>query len=328
MTISILGRKFGSSLSERGTTARVEDRTLSVEYILQSDNCEEDEANLLDVVGLPKIGDRSDVYPDMYVTGRSYIEGEGDGLYTVNIEYSILTASSSGDQPNDPYQEPWQSPVRVSYSTKRKPSLKTKMIYLGAFQFERATDMEPTTFSWNRDDLPMVDEDGNRVINVTNSAGSPIYYDGERILRVVELSFAATIFETEKWLRRVNTVNKNQVFISELYPVVKPGQALLDDFRADRKIHVYPNGFRELYYECQANVVLDPLGHWVEFADVGTYYFDGGVRLAEQNLSSANTFLNSDGEPTTSELNGRGGAKASYEDVWFLKYVPYPVRNW
>lgn len=320
MTLSVLGRTYDNNVSHvlDMKSGRVTHRH-TVKYLVRGTDCAEDEKFVPWTVGIPRLGDESTIYPGLFVESLESEEGEGNNVFTITVNYT--------NPDRELTDRPWDQPYNYSYDTTRKPSLKTRMIYLGHYSSERETDLVSTAFGWTADSSKYPDEAGNFTIDVTNSAGDPIYYDGERILVVCNIEFNALPEDVVYWLERVNTINSNVFFLSDEYPSVDPGKLLLDSFTAERVSHVDEAGELTYYFECKARVTHDPLGHWVEFADVGSRYYDP-FRAPTSVKSDAQFFRDKNNEVITSELNGRGGPIESYESTFFLKYVPYPVKEW
>lgn len=328
MALTLLGRRYDTGImSSVDFKTGLIKRSHTVSYFIKSTDCDADESTLLETPGLPKVRDESDIFPGLLVESIDLSEGDGDGIWTATVNYvtpEFGDATGGGGKDN---QKPWEIPFRISYDTMRKPQLKTRMIFIGASTAEEPTDLVSNQFPWTRDDAKYPDGYGNYTIDVTNSAGDPIYYDGERSIVVCNIEFSTLPNEMIYWLDRVNTVNDNYFFLSDEYPSNKPGTLYMDSFTSDRKVHVDSAGIVYVYYDCKARVAIDPYGHWVEFADVGNRYFDG-FRSPTSTPAESKMFRDEKNEPTIGELNGRGGPKASYEGTFFLKYVPYPVYPW
>lgn len=344
MAVSLLGRIYQSSISEdldfsSGTVSR----SYSVAYLVRAtDDCN-DEASVLTCPGLPSLGQKSEIHPTCYVSSRSASESSEGGLWTVSVDYATPDTGEAGGGGGgsggggeggkiaDPDVPPWLLPFKYSFSTTRKQSLKTWMIYLGPFRDESPGTFTPTTFQW----VPAVPEKkdhfGNRVIAVTNSASEPIYYDGERILAVETKQLATTLPATgdvsiysayTQYLGTVNGVSETHRFFTG-----DPGTILLDEVSVDEAFWTDPSsGLVYSYYNVTLKKVYDPLGHFVEFADIGSLYLNGTTPSLLNSLEFLVEAKDKDGNPTTVKLNGEGD-KAANQDNWFLRYCPHPIVN-
>lgn len=344
MAVSLLGRIYQSSVSEDLDFASGKvNRSYTVAYLVRATSDCNDESFVMTCPGLPVLGEKSIIHPTCYVSSRSATESSEGGLWTVNIDYATPEIGEAGaggggsggggegGKIADPDIPPWFMPAKYSFSTTRKQSLKTWMIYLGPFRDESPGTFIPTTFQW----VPAVPEKkdhfGNRVIAVTNSASEPIYYDGERILAVETKQFATTLSATgptsiyESYTKYLGTVNGK--YETHRFFSGDPGMVLLDEVSVEEAFWTEPtSGLVYGYYNVTLKKIYDPLGHFVEFADIGSLYLNGTTPSLPTSLEFLVEAKDKDGNPTTIKLNGEGD-KAANQDNWFLRYCPYPIVN-
>lgn len=331
MALTLLGRIYQSSIAEDYDIENdIWSSTYSVAYLVRTtDECA-DESFIMSTPGLPVPGEISDIVPGSICNKRTATESSEGGLWTVVVEYVYK-----------PGIEPWSQPPKYSFSTSRKQSLKTWMIYLGNFEDESIGDFNPTKFGWIPNTPEKRDSFGNLVIAVTNSVGEPIYYDGERILGIETKQVATRlppkgedgaggIYDT--YLKYIGTVNKS----AETHHFFDgdPGTVLVDDISVEEAIWTDPTtGTKHEYHNITIRKIYDPLGHFVEFADIGSMYLP--VDASPNNpadLVKITVAKDKDGNPTTVKLNGQGGrasdaGSGSEGRNWFLRYCPYPIAD-
>lgn len=348
MAVTNLGRVYQSSLNEDidFASGRVT-KSYSTAYLVRvTDDCN-DEAQVVKAPGLPQLGDASLVHPGCYVASRSASESPDGGIWTVSYTYNTPEKGEAGGGGGggggggdgtpgkiaDMDLPPWNLPSKYSFSTARKQSLKSYMIYLGAFEEEIAGPLIPQTFPWQLGVNRKKDAYGNVVIPVTNAVGEPIYYDGERIVGVQTRKFATTRSPWagdaslyQKYTKYVGTINGREE--SHRFFYAEPGQALLDDITYDENFWTSPvTGTVYSYYDVTIKIAYDPLGHWVEFANIGSMYFPPEVTGSQPGgLENALVAKDKDGNPTMIEL-GPSGNKAPEGRHWFLRYCPFPIVN-
>lgn len=345
MAVTNLGRVYQSSINEDidFESGRVT-KSYSVAYLVRvTDDCN-DEAQVVNAPGLPQLGEASLVHPGCYVANRSASESEEGGIWTVTYTYNTPEKGEAGGgggggggggdgSPGkiaDKDIAPWLLPSKYSFSTARKQSLKSWMIYLGAYEEEIGDAPNPQVFPWQKEAGRKKDAFGNLVIPVTNAVGEPIYYDGERIVGIQTRKFATTFNPIggdrslyERYTKYVGTLNGAQE--THRFFIAKPGQALLDDVTYDENFWTSPvTGIVYSYYDVTLKIAYDPLGHWVEFANIGSMFFPPAVTMSGgSGLEDAIIAKDKDGNPTMVEL-GPSGYKAAPGTHTFLRYSPFP----
>ena len=341
MATTLLGRIYQTNISEE---YNYEDGTATASYdvvfLVQATSDCGDEATILATEGVPKLTQRSELFPYMYVTSRSASESSEGGIWTVPVSYATISRSDKpnddeedpnqpdNNEPKDLEQPPWKDPWKVRYGSTTKPSLKPRMIYLGAFQDEAGGAAVPPPFTWLNPAKLGKDAYGNTLTPTTNSAGEPIFYDGVRGLRTYNVqSNHETAGAPTTWLKRQGTINSKTRTMG-LYGSTEGGKILVESCEVGQEWWQNPvtRGY-EKYYTMDLKFLIDPLGHFVEFADVGSLVFEGS-RSMQDGLEHAAYALGPDGNPTTVNLNGTGGKAADGSSPLFLRYVEHPIGDW
>lgn len=341
MATSLLGRVYQSSLSQDlDFETGIVSTSYQVAYLVRVDDDCDDEAEVLATSGLPLLAEESSIYAGLYVSSRSATESDQGGIWTVTLTYTNPQKGQGdgggGDGggggsggPSDPNTPPWDQPWKTSYSSQRKQSLKTQMIYFGAYAEEVAgLANEPRAFIWQDATKCPLDAYGNKMIPVTNSAGEPIFYDGERVLGVytVQSQHLGEFFPS-LWLKRVGTLNRSN-YSPGFYGSQRKGNVLLETVDIELEYWSPPSGGTPMpYYTMTRKFIVDPLGHWVEFADMGGLYFSSR-RSLNQTLTEAKRAVDKDGNPAVLPLNGEGGLAEDGTSPMFLRYCPYPIGDW
>lgn len=343
MAATHLGRVYQTSVNEDfDTRTLIVVRSYTTVHLVQTTSDCDDEQYVLEADGLPRLGEYSTVVPQTVVVGRSASESsDGSGIWTVTVNWStpekIEGDGEGGNGPGgggessvgDPDTPPWERPWVYNYSTMRKQSLKTRMIYLGAYADETEGPFTPTVFPWTDGTKVAKDPFGSPLIPVTNSAGEPIYYDGERVLQVVSIESAHSSGEYPAlWYKLAGTVNNNKCFAGPFAGIVDRGKLLCEEASPSLDWWTSPSGSLKRYYKLQRKIVIDPLGHWQEFADVGSLYFSGGARSVNDDLSDSEAAVGPDGNRTVFNLNGSGGKAEDGSAPLFLRYVEHPLADW
>lgn len=358
MAVTVLGRTYSTAFQQSVDNQFRLNADYTVTYIVRVDDDCDDENSILASNDIPRLNDKSELYPGLRVVSHSLTEV--DYLtWEVVVTYR-LPRYESGSTPDrgsgvgpgspeggdvdpeepeeitdeDPKEEPpWMRGAKLSINTSKKKSL---MSYASFWGTDQTPTPEPTYFSWlNPNDLRWGDRYGipspsnpSTVVYqpVTNSSGEPIYYDYDRVVYEITLekSYETLNGGTAAWLANVNTVSIGPVTLAGVqWPgmtVLLDGAQLSEDFWTDPE-----SGTTKRYWNVTFRYIIDPEGHFEQFADVGSVYFPGN-RTSSNTEDDALVYRNSENEVLTGPLNGYGDKGNGR--VPYLRYCPYEVKVW
>lgn len=349
MAVTLLGRKYATTLNQGVSDTLQETLEYTVVYIVQTtDDCA-DEYDVMNAEGLPQIYDRSELYPACRVESRSATEVE-KGVWEVTINYRIpepykaangggggggLGAGAPGGQDVDPTtdkeipedsptdKKPWEKGTKVTITTGKKKTLLNYAVYLG---IDLQQPLTPTQFGWTRERDVYRDPSGVPYVPVTNSAGEFIYYDTERV--IINVTFEEALEKIDnvyEMLKNVGSVSLDPIPIAGVvwpeFSVYLEDATLSEDFYTDTE-----TGETSRFWNVSFKYVIDMEGHYELFADVGSMHFPT-ARTSSDTFASATVYKNAENEIITGPLNGQGGQGAAGEVV-YLRYCPYPIRRW
>lgn len=358
MAVTVLGRTYSTAFQQSVDNEFRLNADYTVTYKVRVDDECDDENKILASDDIPRLNDKSDLYPGLRVV--SHTINQVDYLvFDVVVTYR-LPRYESGSTPDrgsgvgpgspvggdvdpeepveiteeDPKEEPpWNRGARLSISTGKKRALMSYATFWGSDQFPSTT---PVRFQWvnaadlrtgSRYGIPSPSNPSEIIYQpVTNSAGEPIYFDNERIVYEItfEKAYETLVGGTAAWLQNANTVSMNPVTLAGVnWPgmtVLLDGVQISEDFWTDPEV-----GTTKRFWNVTMRYVIDPEGHYEQFADVGSTYFPGG-RLEDSTEDDALVYRNQENEILTGPLNGfgdKGNGRIPY-----LRYCPYEVRIW